>query len=486
MILRSISVAGWRCFLESTEIGPFADGINVVHAPNGMGKSTLFSAMRHALLDGHNVSGKDVDALRPWGRDLSPKVAVEFVHGSEEYRITKQFLLHHSALLERKEDGRYRPLAQGGSADSQTRNLLTNNPPGKGFAQLKNWGLAQVLWAPQGNLSFPALSDDLVASIHSMLGLQVSGGADPIERKIEERYLEFFTPTGRPRTGRAGAPNLARYEEELAEARQAYLEAQSEYQAFDDVSRGVEDLRARREHSRHEAQELTKALGETRAYAEEYQKLHAERDRRSERARTAEAQYEQLKQRIDLIGRTTRDLSEARNALAATEAEIPLAAREVQTRTQEVERTRVELEEARRGRQDVDAAEKDAEDARRLAEETRAHAELSVLIERIQAIQQQLSDRMAGRPRNGRQSCVNLPWCGMQREHGLARSKASWGLTQMTFSRLSRPLSNSSRPPAYPRARRANRNSERRRGWRISPLAVPIPSWLWPKRRSCA
>lgn len=157
MILQSISVANWRCFLESVELGPFADGLNIVHAPNGTGKSTLFEAMRHGLLDGHGVSGKEVDGLRPWGRELAPKVTVEFVHGGVEYRITKQFLDRQSALLERKETGRYRPLAEGTSADDQTRVLLTQNPPGRGLAQVRNWGLAQVLWAPQGSLALSSL-----------------------------------------------------------------------------------------------------------------------------------------------------------------------------------------------------------------------------------------------------------------------------------------------------------------------------------------
>lgn len=397
MILRSISVAGWRCFLEPVEVGPFADGINIVYAPNGTGKSTLFAAMRHALLDGHSVSGREVEALRPWGRDLAPKVAVEFVHGGEEFRIAKQFLVHQSALLERKEDGRYRPLAEGTSADTKTRDLLTQNPPGKGFAQFKNWGLAQVLWAPQGSLSFSSLSEDLVTNIRSLLGPQVSGsGTDPIAGKIEERYLAFYTPTGKPRTGK-DAPSLTGLERELEEAREAFRAALSDYQAFDDASRGVEDLRARREQSRLGAQEITKALENTRQRAEAYRALLAEQDRRSERAKTAEAQHEQLQQRISLIQKTEKAYAEAKNTLAAIEAEIPLKAREVQERAKEVERTRIALEDARQGRKDVEEAEDSAEEARRFAEGTKARVELDILIERIQATQQLLGEKRMDR-----------------------------------------------------------------------------------------
>ena len=55
MIVRSIAVANWRCFLEPVVIGEFTDGLNIVHAPNGTGKSKLFEALRHAMLDGHET-----------------------------------------------------------------------------------------------------------------------------------------------------------------------------------------------------------------------------------------------------------------------------------------------------------------------------------------------------------------------------------------------------------------------------------------------
>lgn len=393
MILRSISVTNWRCFLESVRIGPFVDGLNVVHAPNGTGKSTLFEAMRHALLDGHRVSGRDVNDLRPWGRELAPKVIVEFVHGGMEYRITKQFLDSPSALLERKDDGRYRPLAEGASADEQTRVLLSRNPPGKGLSRPENWGLAQIFWAPQGSLVLSALSDDLVTNVRSMLSAQVSGeGTDPIEKKIEERYLEFFTPTGKLKSGKE-APCLVRLEKELEEARAVLREAQGLYQDFDDASRRVDDLRARREQSRHYAEETTKALGEARLRAEAYRALLGEKERRSERAKAAEAQHSQLKQRNNLIQQTEKDLADARKTVSALEAEAPLRSREAQERAKEVERTKAALEDARKGRKDVDDAEQSAEEARRFVEAGKARADLDVLIARIQAVQQTLAEQ---------------------------------------------------------------------------------------------
>ncbi len=64
----------------------------------------------------------------------------------------EQFLDNSSALLERMEGSKYSRLAEGTAAEDQARTLFTQNPPGKGLARTENWGLAQSLWAPQGNL----------------------------------------------------------------------------------------------------------------------------------------------------------------------------------------------------------------------------------------------------------------------------------------------------------------------------------------------
>ncbi len=100
MILRSIAVQGWRCFANPVSVGPFTDGLNVLHAPNATGKSTLFEALLRGLLDGYRVSGRDVENIRPWGRELAPTVTVEFSHGSAEYRMMKRFLDRPAAELD--------------------------------------------------------------------------------------------------------------------------------------------------------------------------------------------------------------------------------------------------------------------------------------------------------------------------------------------------------------------------------------------------
>ena len=162
MIVRRISVENWRCCVDPVDVGPFQEGLNVLHAPNATGKSTLFEALIRGLLDGHRVIGREVKSIQPWGRALSPKVTVEFTHEGTDYRIMKRFLDGATSTLERKENGRFVTLAQNNDADDMVRKILTRNATGRGLARSENWGIAQILWVPQGNLSLGKLSSKRV------------------------------------------------------------------------------------------------------------------------------------------------------------------------------------------------------------------------------------------------------------------------------------------------------------------------------------
>lgn len=205
MILRSITVQGWRCFLSPVTVGPFDPTLNILFAPNACGKTTLFEALRRALLDNHKVGGKDIEAIRSWGRELTPTMQVLFDHQGDTFRITKRFLDQPYSRLEREEKGRLVPLAEGLSADERVRAVLTRNAPVKGLSRSEHWGLAQVLWAPQGDLSLVPLSGEVLADIRTSLGAQV-GSAGPVEKLIEARYAQFFTPGGKLRTGDKAPP----------------------------------------------------------------------------------------------------------------------------------------------------------------------------------------------------------------------------------------------------------------------------------------
>ena len=338
--------------------------MNVICAPNGWGKSTILEALRRALLDGHKVAGEAIDAIRPWGRQLTPKVAVEFAHQGNEYRISKQYLDHPSSLLERKESNRYRNLAEGAAADTQTREILSQNPPGRGLSKEEHSGLAQVLWASQGNLAFETLSGDVVTNIRNMLGAQVSAdGTGAIEKQIEEKYVQYFTKKGAKKSGK-DAPRVWRLEREIADAEAVLQENRERYRLFEDASRRTEDSRSRRHETKRYLDEIKKNLETARRDAEAYRRLVSEKDKRTSAVDAARARHSEFKNRIQQIHDSQTELESARKSLEVLEKELPLISTGLEQRAHELTLRKTALENARKDQPAVDAAAKLAEAAR--------------------------------------------------------------------------------------------------------------------------
>ncbi|MDY6911948.1 MAG: hypothetical protein SVM79_06320 [Chloroflexota bacterium] len=303
----------------------------------------------------------------------------------------KQFLDGASSKLERKENGRFVALAQNNDADDTVRNILTKNAPGRGLARPENWGIAQVLWAPQGNLALGKLSGDLLADIRASLGTQVSGpSAGPVENRIEDIYLQIFTAGGKLKTGKE-APAIVNLREKLNEARNKRNTALSEQQQFEEAARRVEDLRVRRVQAKYDAESVTKTLQECRSQVESYTGLLSEKAQRGEKLKAAEAQHTEMKERIGQIRTARGELKVASESLKKLEEAAPLQAREVKDREKEAADSKAALEDARKGRQAVDDAREIAEQARSFLESSRALTDLKGQIQKITHAQETLA-----------------------------------------------------------------------------------------------
>jgi DNA repair exonuclease SbcCD ATPase subunit len=386
-------VSGWRCFADAVAVGPFQEGLNVIYAPNATGKSTLFEAMRRGLMDGHRVGGKEVDVIRPWGRSLAPTVTVEFSHGGQEYRITKRFLDSPHSKLERKENGRFVSLAESSKADEIVRAMLSKNAPGKGLSRRENSGLAQILWVPQGRLALEALSGDLLADVRTSLGAQVTGPtASPIERKVEEAYLQIYTPTGRYKAGK-DAPAVVQLQDKLQAALAERAAAMTRQREYEEAARRVEDLRARRTQARYDAEAIGKELKEARIRADAFQKLTSERSQRAESVKAEEAKHSELKGRIEGIAAIRKEIKEATESLRRIEGDLPLQQRELLHREKEAAEAKSVLEDVRKVRPTIDAARALAEQARQFVDNTRTLADLDGLLRKIATAQEALDRR---------------------------------------------------------------------------------------------
>ena len=392
MILRTLELEGWRCFANPITVGPFSDRVNVVHGPNGIGKSTLMWALVRGLLDNHAVGGQAVTSLRSWGRTLNPRVTIEFEHDGDRLRLAKQFLGSASSELSRFENGQFVRLAEGESADRHVREILGGSAPGRGFTDERHWGLAQVLWAPQDGLKLPELATNVAGAIRASLGAQISDTSqDALERTIQEAYGKIYTSTGKLKGGK-DASAVVQLEKDLDVARQQLLELREKVAAFETASRRIEDLRSRRDQAARDEGQLVKDLATARAGAKAYNELCAARDKQREAANAAEARYGELKRRIDDIQTARVELQKAEGERRRLEADSPLHETELRQRGAEAEQARAALETVRGRREQVDTAARKAQRAARFVENRRKAADAERLIAQVTAAQGDLAE----------------------------------------------------------------------------------------------
>lgn len=354
MILEGVRVEGFRCFVRSTDVRGFSAGLNVVSAPNGTGKSTLFEAIRRALIDHHTVAGVEAEKMRPWGRSIAPVVTVDFVHAAQRYRVQKRFLDAASCDLFRWEVDAFIAVDRGERADEKVRALLSRPTAPKGLSREAHWGLAQVLWAPQGMIELGPLGPELATRVRDTLAAQVVGarGAE-IERAVEERFRQYFTPqTSKLKTGRR-APEVVRKDEELALARAAVERARERHERTALTQERVGALRtelAEAERQRAELEREVRACDEKlRAFdqAEKHQRDALLREREAEsQLRASRAQLEAWRAARAAIEQGERAHAEAARSALAAQTERDEHAREAQRaldRELESERAREEL-----------------------------------------------------------------------------------------------------------------------------------------------
>ncbi|NLB84422.1 MAG: AAA family ATPase, partial [Synergistaceae bacterium] len=366
MILHSITVENWRCLVGETTVGPFSEGLNILYAPNATGKSTLFEALRCALMDNHATQGKDIQQLRPWGRELSPRVMVEFSAKDCRYRVRKRFLEKPESLLERMEGEIYRPLAEGPKADSITRELFSPKAPKVGMSRPEHWGIQQVLWTPQGKLELDGLSGDLLASIRQALSIQVvDSGIRAVEEELKARYGMYFTPTGRLRTG-SGASSLPFLEDSIKTKGKELESKRLEYQETEDLSLKVKTLSSRLEELRSEARRSDEDLKMIEGEAANYNAHLGDLEKAEAEAKAAESEYLRRKALFTQVSEIRGEIGEIGDKVLSLRNSLPVLEEELKVCTVKLETKKAEFAEAQKAKNNGEALLDRAREASRL------------------------------------------------------------------------------------------------------------------------
>ena len=401
MILERLSVACWRSILGEVVLGPLEERINLVSAPNGSGKSSLFEALQRGIFDSHQVSGRSMEEIRPWGRDLAPRVCIEFSHDGTGYRLTKQFLNQAFARLERREQGRFQPFKQGRRADEFVRGLFSDRSPGRGLSKPEHHGLLQVLWAPQGRVALSDLSATVVTSVKQALGVQLSAAAGgPIEEEIARRYFAFFTRTGKVRGGR-NAPELVALEAELQQLRRQLEQLEEQRRALEDARLELERQCGLRQQAATEAAGLSRKVKEARQRQKQFEQVRQELQNARSRAVAAEAEYRSLEERIRRLNSATREVKELDGQIGADRQKLELAQEEIACLEKAAARRRARLEDLEKEKKHLEWLEKRATMGLRFV---RAGDGLESLTKRLEQIEK--CDRKLEVARQQRQGLV--------------------------------------------------------------------------------
>jgi DNA repair exonuclease SbcCD ATPase subunit len=322
VLFRRIAVRNFRKLVSLAVIDGLAQGVTIIAGDNEEGKSTLLLAIRAGLFERHNLGGKAVEAMQPFGSSVRPEITLDFEIEGEDYSITKGFAQRPSALLITPH-GRF----EGPVADERLAQLLTFRVPPRGESRPDDRGILGLFWLEQAHvvdgLGFGEIGrSTLRSSLEQEVGDVLGGnrGCQLLEMARAKRD-SLLTATGRARGELAAAVDAV----ETATARVATLEG--ERRSYDQE---IDDLaKVRRELTRIDTDKVLEKSQEALASAEEHaravEKLREQDEAAGLAMALAEAQAENAKerqtQRLALI-QTAIDREEALRNAQATVIEL--------------------------------------------------------------------------------------------------------------------------------------------------------------------
>ena len=375
MWIRQLDVAD--CAGIKTASISLQPGLNVLHGPNELGKSTLVNAIRAALL--LRVDRTEAESLRTWGVDGRPKVALTFEQEAQRiWRVRKRFGKSGSqAYLDSSRDGKeFSQDGQGREVEGTLQNILRwgIEPPG-GKASRRGMPesfIATALLGDQRDIDAileASLANDPNASGRERLTDALQALAEDARLKqvlasVQERFDEAFTSTGRRRSGRGSPWNKLREDRSRAEQREQSTRQQVEHSEAERVR--VLQLQQQSLNAQAEAERTARDLKAEQT---------AERQR-AERAVAAKALADAA-QALQKAQAQVRSLDEKVAALAAAEKETEALRNRFKTAEQALAEVQPLAKAAAARVQQLQSG--DAEQGRRLAEQEAKNQQLKLM-----------------------------------------------------------------------------------------------------------
>ena len=325
MHFRRIAVRNFRKLTAPLVIEGLSDGVTVIAGDNEEGKSTLLDAIRAGLFERHNLAGKAVETMQPFGSTVRPEIRIDFEINDQAYAISKGFAQKPSAQLTTPNG-----IFEGPAADEKLAELLTFRVPPRGGSKPDDHGVLGLFWLEQGRgleglglgeTGRSTLRASLVQEVGDILG--GTRGRKLLEAARAKRDA-LLTARSKPRG------ELAAVIDQAATATAGVAELEGERLAYDEE---IDELtRVRRELARIESERVLEKAQDSLAKAQEQAKaidtLRQQEEAAIQAVGLAQAQLENASERwkrrqslIDAVERHERAKEVAQAALARLETE---------------------------------------------------------------------------------------------------------------------------------------------------------------------
>ena len=183
------------------ELSP--NGLNLVTAPNEMGKTTMAQVLDFLFQHKSSANSQEIKDLKPYGKDVGPLMGAIIEVDGQTYKIEKQWLKDKKTEVELLAPEK--KALSGNAADKLIDEIFTE------YLDETIWKMIQVAQANFGDLLDNEYDDDRRAALSDYLAQAVADaeGIDDsnVVEKVEAQYLDWWTPKGRPATA-AGTSGL--------------------------------------------------------------------------------------------------------------------------------------------------------------------------------------------------------------------------------------------------------------------------------------
>jgi hypothetical protein len=239
MRIRDIEVRDFRK-LRHVIVSGLKDGVNVVTGENETGKSTLLAAVQAALFQRHNVTGKVLDEMQPFGCAVRPHVKLGFEINEGIYQLRKTFG-GSGGSAEVVDPGGLR--FSNHDADHKLEELLNFQAASRGGTKFHELGIWPLFWVEQGT-TFQALNINpgVRATVQSSLRKEVGDilvgeSGSRLKNRFADLYGRFFTAKSGLATGELSAArkDLLVLEKLLTEKRSELAQLDREVAALEAV-----------------------------------------------------------------------------------------------------------------------------------------------------------------------------------------------------------------------------------------------------------